>query len=447
MNELEGNDRIPSLVDLAAQVIVSHRSLTESIITSYRLPPNVMYSLMKVSFLKDLREVIRWKVLCGNDAKDFVDSVRSYFTIAMRSFFLLYHSERKPAKFTLDISGVELLEVQILASLQYLKNLTSARKHSVKRNKKNVEAVGPYTLYMDCKISEININLINLIHDLLKPFKNSLIVEFKRLEIVSVPWNKVLRILHSLNEKIVTSLSINMNGPAGEHFILALKRIAAFKNLTSLSLGQNHIRLSNKIAEILGVILQKCKSITRLNLSGNPVAGSLETILSKKELGLHHLNLSYCSLSPLDVRFLSNSLHRETLIELDLAYNDLNKSFPEFLALIDGASSQLEILHMNNAYLNSHHVQDLVTALSKLKRLRYLNMSQTSFTYEEVMESAKLGAIKSLEVFRPCSNLDDYYFENANEVFMIRLNFAKEFYKYRFLRHKTSKVKYTNILI
>ncbi|XP_071442985.1 leucine-rich repeat-containing protein 14-like [Hetaerina americana] len=464
-------DRVPSLVDCAAQAIVCHSSLADSIIRSYRLPPNVIYRLMKVSFIKgrilslkallphwpyerlsmdmfwpELREFIRWKLLSGCDTRDILDRMKSCFIVAMKSFFFLFHSEKRPSKFTLDISGVDLSEVQILSAMMYLKKLTSSKKHLRKHNNKTLDSVGPYTLFMDCIISDVNINLINLIHELVKPLKNKLIVEFKRLEIVSVPWRKILRILHSLNEKVVTSLSINMNGPAGEHFVLSLKRIVSFKNLTSLSLSQNHIHLNGKNAEVLGAILQKCKLVTRLNLSGNPIAGSLETLLARKEFGIMHLNLSYCSLSQSDLKYLCTSLHKESLIELDVAYNDLNKSFSHFLTLIDGASGQLEILCMDYTYLRSHHIPSLVTSLGKTKRLRYLSMSQTTFGFEEMMDLTPLGSIKSLEILRPCSSLGSDYFEPSNEVDIFKQNFAQEFYRFRKSKHKMSPLKETNIL-
>ncbi|XP_046389654.1 leucine-rich repeat-containing protein 14B-like [Ischnura elegans] len=469
---MEMPDRVPSLVDCAAQAIVCHSSLAESIIHSYRLPPNVIYRLMKVSFVKgrilslkallphwpyerlamdmfwpELRECIRWKLLCGCDTRDILDCMRSCFVVAMKSFFFLFHSEKRPSKFTLDISGVDLSEVQILSAMMYLKKLTSSKKHSRKHHSKSADSVGPYTLFMDCSISDVNVNLINLIHELVKPFKNKLIVEFKRLEIVSVPWRKVLRILHSLNEKVVTSLSINMNGPIiGEHFISSLKRVGSFKNLTSLSLSQNHIKLNNKNAEILGAVLQKCKFVNRLNLSGNPVTGSLETILARKEMGIIHLNLSYCNLSSVDINYLANSLHRESIVELDLSYNDLNKSFSQFLSIINGASCQLEILCIDYTHLRSHHIGSLVTALCQMKRLRYLSMPQTHFGFEEMMELAPLGSIKSLEIFRPCSNLDDDYFEFTTEVDAFKENFLLEYYKFRKSKHKNAYPKETNIL-
>lgn len=104
------------------------------------------------------------------------------------------------------------------------------------------------------------------------------------------------------------------------------------------------------------------------------------------------LGLAYNGLTLNQCEVLANSLNYEQIIGLDIGYNDLDGKIKPFLDSIKNGKfkqSQLKFLSLNSTNLSNtnNEIDELLTGLSNLRHLMYLDISNNKKLFPEIMQS------------------------------------------------------------
>ncbi|CAI9532965.1 unnamed protein product [Staurois parvus] len=144
-------------------------------------------------------------------------------------------------------------------------------------------------------------------------------------------------------------------------------------------------------------IIRQLRSLKELNLRSSSLAGCLQQLLGGIQEPLESLELGHCDLLPVDLYYLSKSLHISTLKKLDLRGHNLSAHLLlPFLQLLAAISSSLLYLDIRLCWLSDHTLSVLVPALCRCSHLRCLVLSMNPLSFQ---------ALKSL--FQNCLQLQD----------------------------------------
>lgn len=126
--------------------------------------------------------------------------------------------------------------------------------------------------------------------------------------------------------------------------------------------------------------------------------------LSPLNTPLQCLELANCSLNRVDMTYLSNSLHSEALVRLDISGHDICGSFStSFLKLLSRCSATLASLALEECNIKDEHMDAFTNALTScqvLEELKLLGNPLTSAALRRLfsMLSAGFPKLKYIEV-------------------------------------------------
>ncbi|XP_061902132.1 leucine-rich repeat-containing protein 14B-like [Entelurus aequoreus] len=188
-------------------------------------------------------------------------------------------------------------------------------------------------------------------------------------------------VLRLARPELFTSLEVVHNVPLeAAHLEVLLSRVE-FPRLRSLALpaGALDVRRlgsdEDDLLATLGRLLARLTRLTRLSLGFSVLTGHIRRLLSPLSTALESLELSNCCLSRVDMTYLSNSLHSENLVHLDLSGHQVTAALAApFHKLLGRCSSTLATLVLEECGVEDAHVDALVGALSRCQALEELKL-------------------------------------------------------------------------
>uniref|UniRef100_UPI0037E72EEF leucine-rich repeat-containing protein 14B n=1 Tax=Semicossyphus pulcher TaxID=241346 RepID=UPI0037E72EEF len=193
------------------------------------------------------------------------------------------------------------------------------------------------------------------------------------------------------------------------HLEVLLSRVK-FPKLQSLTLPTGALdvrRLGSDDEDLLatiGNLLSQLSSLTELYVGFSTLTGHLRRLLNPLNTPLQYLDLANCCLNRLDMTYLSNSLHSENLVLLDISGHDLFGSFStSFHKLLSRCSATLSSLAVEECNIEEEHMDAFTNALSccqGLEELKLLGNPLTSAALRRLfsMLSAGFPKLKYIEV-------------------------------------------------
>ncbi|XP_038581856.1 leucine-rich repeat-containing protein 14B [Micropterus salmoides] len=193
------------------------------------------------------------------------------------------------------------------------------------------------------------------------------------------------------------------------HLEVLLSRVK-FPKLQSLALPAGALdvrRLGSDDEDLLatiGNLLAQLSSLTELYVSFSTLTGHIRRLLSPLNTPLQCLELANCCLNRLDMTYLSNSIHSEALVRLDMSGHDIFSSFASaFHKLLGRCSATLTSLVLEECNIEDEHMDAFTNALAccqVLEELKILGNPMTSAALRRLfsMLSAGFPNLKYIEV-------------------------------------------------
>ncbi|XP_041665139.1 leucine-rich repeat-containing protein 14B [Cheilinus undulatus] len=226
----------------------------------------------------------------------------------------------------------------------------------------------------------------------------------------SLSLKQLFYVLRLAEPEAISKLEIVHNVPLeAVHLEVLLSRIE-FPKLKSLTLPAGALdvrRLGADDEDLLatiGRLLAQLSSLTELYVGFSTLTGHLRRLLNPINTPLKRLDLAYCHLNRLDMTYLSNSLHSEALVSLDIGGHDLFGSFStSFHKLLSRCSATLSSLALEDCNIEDEHMDAFTNALSgcqELEELKFLGNPLTSAALRRLfsMLSAGFPKLKYIEV-------------------------------------------------
>ncbi|CAN9504019.1 unnamed protein product [Ophioblennius macclurei] len=204
----------------------------------------------------------------------------------------------------------------------------------------------------------------------------------------SLTLKQLFYILRLAEPESIAKLEVVHNVPLeAPHLEVLLSRVE-FPKLMSLTLpaGAFDVRRlgadDNNLLAIIGNLLAKLRSLTEFYVGFSTLTGHLRKLLSPLDTPLQCLELGNCCLNRLDMTYLSNSLHSECLVHLDLSGHSIFSTFGTcFHKLLGRCSATLARLTLEECDIEDEHMDDFTNALAScqgLEELRLLGNPLTS---------------------------------------------------------------------
>jgi len=182
---------------------------------------------------------------------------------------------------------------------------------------------------------------------------------------------------------------------------LSQVNIAALKQLNDLGLRINVPNKSKTKLADLARLLTHFSNISSLSVPSCEMKGKLCDIINVLPRNLQCLKLKWCQLNNADLRYLSNSIHTESLRQLHLNYNGLNKHIEELAELITSIQGNIVLLSLEGCWLTRDTFQQLIEPLLGCQELTCLDVSNNSFKLSELCDDLPvLGKIPKLILLR-----------------------------------------------
>ncbi|XP_026867450.2 leucine-rich repeat-containing protein 14B [Electrophorus electricus] len=125
----------------------------------------------------------------------------------------------------------------------------------------------------------------------------------------------------------------------------------------------------------LGNLMSKMVELRELYLGFSTLTGHLRQLLSPLNTPLQCIELANCSLSPVDMAYLANSLHSEFIEKLDLSGHVLSDLFPNtFRKLLHRCSATLTSLSLEECGLADDNLDLLCESLAPCRGLQELKI-------------------------------------------------------------------------
>ncbi|KAM3910020.1 leucine-rich repeat-containing protein 14 isoform 1-T2 [Leptodactylus fuscus] len=156
--------------------------------------------------------------------------------------------------------------------------------------------------------------------------------------------------------------------------------IKRFTNLRSLKLPYSNVDVilttdAEDGIQTFSSHLCQLPALKELNLGSSRLSEHLQHLLWMLPAPLESLELAFCSLFPVDLRYLSSSIHVSSLKKLDLSGHNLRDELLQpFLQLLAAASSSLLFLDAMECKLSDASLSVLTPVLGRCRHLRYLGL-------------------------------------------------------------------------
>lgn len=222
-------------------------------------------------------------------------------------------------------------------------------------------------------------------------------------------------VLRLAEPECMTKLEVVHNVPLEASHLEVLLSKVEFPNLQSLTLpaGAFDVRRSLDDAELLdtiGKLLSKLNKLTELYMGFSTLTGHLRRLLHPLNTPLKCLEVANCSLNRVDMTYLSNSLHSESLTHLDISGHDIFVHFStSFHKLLSRCSETLVSLTVEECGIADEHMDAFTNALAccqNLEEVKFLGNPLTAAALRQLFSVLCAGFPKlrylELPVPREC---------------------------------------------
>lgn len=240
-------------------------------------------------------------------------------------------------------------------------------------------------------------------------------LRFDGFRVDSLALKHMFYVLRLAEPECMTKLEVVHNVPLEASHLEVLFSRVEFPEMQSLTLpaGAFDVRRSLDDAELLdtiGKLLSKLKKLTELYIGFSTLTGHLRRILNPLNTPLRCLELANCSLNRLDMTYLSNSLHSESLTRLDISGHELFVNFStSFHKLLSRCSDSLLSLTVEECGIQDEHMDAFTNALAccqNLEELKFLGNPLTGMALRRLFSVLSVGFPKlrylELPVPREC---------------------------------------------
>ncbi|XP_074468418.1 leucine-rich repeat-containing protein 14B [Sebastes fasciatus] len=221
----------------------------------------------------------------------------------------------------------------------------------------------------------------------------------------------------------ISKLEVVHNVPVEAPHLEVLLAKVEFPKLQSLTLpaGALDVRRlgsdDDDLLSLIGNLLAKLGSLTELCVGFSTLTGHLRRLLNPLNTPLQCLELANCCLNRLDMTYLSNSLHSEFMVRLDISGHDIFDSFPTcFHKLLSRCSATLVSLSVEECNITEEDMGSFTDALARcqmLEELKLLGNPLTSAALRRLFSTLCAGFPKlkyiELPVPRECYSEDVTY--------------------------------------
>ncbi|KAF7691169.1 leucine-rich repeat-containing protein 14B [Silurus meridionalis] len=201
------------------------------------------------------------------------------------------------------------------------------------------------------------------------------------LRVDSLPLKNLFYLLRLANTESLQKLevvhNVHLEAP---HLEVMLSKLN-FPQLRSLTLPAQALdvrrltRGDENLFTVLGELMSKMSELRELYLGFSTLTAQLRRLLSPLKTPLQCIELANCSLSPVDMAYLANSLHSEFLVKLDLSGHVVADLFPNtFRKLLHRCSATLTSLGLEECGLSDENLELLVHALGPCKAIQELKI-------------------------------------------------------------------------
>ncbi|XP_056371571.1 leucine-rich repeat-containing protein 14-like [Oenanthe melanoleuca] len=204
---------------------------------------------------------------------------------------------------------------------------------------------------------------------------------FREFHSDNISASKIVTLLESLDPSCLRRVGLFSIFIGFPNLLEILPHLSRFPELRSLKLRDidNCVQIqtpesASGIRDV-GRQLGLLSSLLELNLTGTQLSGNLSQILCDLQTPLESLDLSYCSLVPADLVFLSQSIHPPALKRLDLSGNYISQGLLEPLRLLlEETSVSLLHLDLTDCHVADSHLAALLPTLLRCSHLRFLGL-------------------------------------------------------------------------
>lgn len=239
----------------------------------------------------------------------------------------------------------------------------------------------------------------------------------------SLALKQLFYVLRLAEPESITKLEMVHNVPLeAAHLEVLLSRVE-FPKLQSLTLPAGALdvrRLGSDDDDLLatiGKLLAQLTSLTELYVGFSTLTGHLRRVLNPLNTPLQCLELANCCLNRVDMTYLSNSLHSEALVRLDISGHNIFGSFSTcFHKLLSRCAASLMSLTIEECDIDDEHMDAFINALSccqVLEELKLLGNPLTSAALRRLFStlSAAFPKLRYIElpVPRECYSEDITY--------------------------------------
>ncbi|KAM8883272.1 leucine-rich repeat-containing protein 14B [Synchiropus picturatus] len=197
----------------------------------------------------------------------------------------------------------------------------------------------------------------------------------------SLPLKQLFYVLRLAEPESIQKLEVVHNVPLeATHLEVLLSRVD-FTKLQSLTLpaGALDIRRlgqdEENLLETIGNLLAQLTNLNELCVSFSTLTSHLRRLLSPLLTPLRSVELANCSLSRVDMTYMSNSLHSEELERLDLSGHNIFGTFStSFQKLLSRCSASLTVLVIEECQIEDEHLEAFMIALHCCQALEELKL-------------------------------------------------------------------------
>ncbi|XP_075067696.1 leucine-rich repeat-containing protein 14 [Mixophyes fleayi] len=210
---------------------------------------------------------------------------------------------------------------------------------------------------------------------------SSLRLQCRDLRAEELSLRSTVGLLELLNPTGVRQIDLRFNNLGLTGLNVLLLYMAKFNSLQSLKLPYSNIdvrRLSPAMEEAMQNFasqIGQLSSLKELNLGSSRLSGRLRQLLGCLNTPLESLELAFCYLLPVDLYYLSQSIHVSSLKKLDFSGNNLSELLLQpFQQLLNVVSSSLLHLDIMECKLTDANLSVFLPALCRCSHLRYLGL-------------------------------------------------------------------------
>nr|XP_041570049.1 leucine-rich repeat-containing protein 14-like [Taeniopygia guttata]XP_041570050.1 leucine-rich repeat-containing protein 14-like [Taeniopygia guttata] len=197
----------------------------------------------------------------------------------------------------------------------------------------------------------------------------------------------IVSLLETLDPSCVRRVDLRFRNLGLTGLSVILPHLSRFPQLRSLKLQYSNVDVRRPTPEsaigirCLAGQLGMLPSLRELNLGSSRLSGNLRQILCDLRAPLESLELSFCSLLPADLAFLSQSSHAASLKRLDLSGHDFSQGLLEPLRLLlEETSASLLHLDLMECRMADAQLAALLPTLRRCRRLRFLGLYGNSLS-------------------------------------------------------------------